>query len=574
MKRLVHHFVRVIGIASFAVMTVLSGAADEAAVATMKVVVREAAQPGKVDPRLFGQFLERTDMGTNGAESAFDAASNGYVPAVVEALKKMQIPVIRFPGGTSVDAIDWVNMIDHVPGRTGPRPDTVNEGKTTTNHFGYDEYFALRDQLHCQTILVLNLLDGTSKKVPLEDAANHSVGLLAYANAAVGAKLPAGMEDWPAVRAANGHPAPFKADYVQLGNEWWMNHFHGVVVAKTGMTDPKVIADWYVKCLKIYIGKIREIDPKIPIILDGMMGDDIDQIVLADPFIKKNVRYITFHSYAPGPTDKLVSNGKAYPADGLTPEDWWHSWSAIPGEINAGGENVALGDRSDFAKKLGYHIVCTEWNWNGFGMERLPKPPGLSHALASTLGAASYLNGLIRQGVEIGTMSNLIGKWHIASVQVDPTGQAEPRYSPMARAVNLYNFHHGDRLLDVQVTGDTTYPLTFGTWWQKEPKAAVVYVDVVATASTDTVYLHVINRHRDQAVPLQLDLSALGIAKGTGTQYVITGSLDPAADKALPNFMLEETTKPVEISGSTLDLTLPARSVNVIALPFVAGKKP
>jgi len=142
----------------------------------------------------------------------------------------------------------------------------------------------------------------------------------------------------------------------------------------------------------------------------------------------------------------------------------------------------------------------------------------------------------------------------------------------MARAVNLYNLHHGDHLLDAQVIGNTTYPLTFGTWWQKEPQVPVVYVDVVATASKDTLYLHVINRHMDQTVPLQLDLEALGAAKGPGTHYVITGSLDPAADKTLPNYMLDETAKPIEFSGSTLELTLPARSVNVIAVPFVAKK--
>ena len=47
----------------------------------------------------------------------------------------------------------------------------------------------------------------------------HIAGLVAYCNAPLGAKLPKGMPDWPAVRAKNGHPEPYNVRIWEIGNE-------------------------------------------------------------------------------------------------------------------------------------------------------------------------------------------------------------------------------------------------------------------------------------------------------------------------------------------------------------------
>jgi alpha-L-arabinofuranosidase len=177
----------------------------------------------RVDDRLFGQFLERPSWGgEQGPERALMPGTNQLLPAVVTMMKKMQIPILRFPGGTDVDYTDWRDMVSNVPGRAGVRPVTVgHKGDRVTNGFGFDEYFRLRNELGCETILVVNLLDALSRKRPLAEAAELAAGLVAYCNAPVGAMLPAGMPDWPAVRARNGHPAPYRVGYFQIGNEWW-----------------------------------------------------------------------------------------------------------------------------------------------------------------------------------------------------------------------------------------------------------------------------------------------------------------------------------------------------------------
>jgi alpha-L-arabinofuranosidase len=96
------------------------------------------------------------------------------------------------------------------------------DGKAITNRFGLEEYFALQKELGNQTILVVNLRDALVKKRPLAEAARIAAGMVAYTNAEVGQRLPAGMVDWPAVRAKNGRLAVQRVKYFQLGNEAWL----------------------------------------------------------------------------------------------------------------------------------------------------------------------------------------------------------------------------------------------------------------------------------------------------------------------------------------------------------------
>ena len=84
---------------------------------------------------------------------------------------------------------------------------------------------------------------------------------------------------------------------------------HGVVVEKTGMNDPKELAAWYLECLKLYLQKIRQIDPQIPVILDGLMGDDIEQTVLADPFIRAKLAATRPWPYTPAYSPDFAFRG-------------------------------------------------------------------------------------------------------------------------------------------------------------------------------------------------------------------------------------------------------------------------
>jgi alpha-N-arabinofuranosidase len=99
----------------------------------------------KLDPRLFGQFMERPAFsGEIGPEAAVVPGTHQLQPQAEKLIRAMQIPVLRFPGGTDVDFLDWTDMVDDVPGRAkADRPISSPRGNKVSNAFGYDEFLRL-----------------------------------------------------------------------------------------------------------------------------------------------------------------------------------------------------------------------------------------------------------------------------------------------------------------------------------------------------------------------------------------------------------------------------------------------
>ncbi len=526
-----------------------------------------------IDVRLFGQFLERASFGDHGPEAFADRRTGRLPERIVAMLKAMDIPVIRFPGGTDVDYIDWRDMIDNVPGRDGPRPITRSyrpgraEPTTITNRFGYDEYFALRDELGCQTILVVNLLDGLARRRPLDEAAARAAGLVAYANAPQGADLPEGMPDWPAVRAANGHRDPHKAEFVQIGNEMFVGTAKDQVRQATGLEAPEALAAWYVQVYSAYIRAIRAVDPDIKIIIDAWLGEGVSEVVQADPYIKANVAYLACHRYAPGGCNRIFRGDERVDPDSLSDEQFWWAWTAMPGAVDAAGQNQAYGDDIDGARKRGYPVASTEWNWNGWNWQGLTD--SFDAPAASGLGAAAFLHGLMRQGgdIKIATQSMLLGRgWSFASVFADPTGEQPPYYTPQGSATMFCRAHHGSSLLRSTLTGVRTRPQPFHFGWGGGVDHAPAELDVLVTAEADRLFIHAINRTFDRPLPLRIDLSAVGPVGAKGTHHRL--SFAPHAEEGLgvSKGVAQRSAAPVA-TGERMTVTLPARTVSIIEVP-------
>ncbi len=529
----------------------------------------------KVDDRLFGHFLERASFGEPGPERALHPDTGRLQPQVVQMMQEMRIPIIRFPGGADVDYIDWRDMISNVPGRAPERPVTSGrDGKEITNHFGLDEYFQLRDALGSETILVVNFLDAVSKKIPLPEAAMRVAGLVAYVNAPVGAKLPKGMPDWPAVRAKNGHPEPYQVKYFQIGNEWWIRAFLHTAVKGAGLTDPEELGRWYVECLNAYIDLMRAVDPSIQFIIDAKMGKGIEHTVLTEPAIREKVRYVALHKYAPGPMDKLQYQGKPYPFKRMTTESWWNAWVAMPGDFSARGKNLVRGESMAFAMSLGYRVAYTEWNWNGWGFERITPKPEIDWLLAAGIGAAGFLHALMRRGdlIDIACQSVLVGsRWNITSIRVDPAAKLPPHFFPQGQVTMLYSRHHGQHRLEVHEENVPLYEQPIKMGWGSAPEK-VAYVDLVATANDMTVYVHVINRDFSRRYDITLEFPEFRDVQASATHHLFTGRLYREPKEGEARAVGRLSRQQVTLQGQRLRITLPERSVNIIEIPRAAQR--
>ena len=130
--------------------------------------------------------------------------TNGVRNDVVDALKKLKIPNLRWPGGCFADTYHWKDGV----GPKASRPTIVNAwwgGVTEDNSFGTHDFLNMCELLGTEPYLSANVGSGTVQEVS---------DWLQYVN--FSGKSP--MSD---LRVKNGRQEPWKVKYWGIGNEAW-----------------------------------------------------------------------------------------------------------------------------------------------------------------------------------------------------------------------------------------------------------------------------------------------------------------------------------------------------------------
>ncbi|MCH7556630.1 MAG: hypothetical protein IIB56_04135 [Planctomycetes bacterium] len=513
----------------------------------------------KIDRRIFGQFMERPSWGEIGVEGALIPGTRKLQPRVLKLLAEMEIPVIRFPGGTDVDFLDWCDMIDNVPSRAAQRPiSTGHRGHKVTNNFGYDEFLQFCEDVGAEALLVVNFRDALLKKKPVKQAAMHAAALVAYCNAPVGTKLPEGMYNWPSLRAGNSRARPYKVKYFQIGNETWAF----IKQLRQNMSD--AAPQFYVKCLAAYIEAMRSVDPSIEIIVDGHDGSMSGIVEQVHKQLGDKVSYFATHFYSPWALTKVLKNGREVPISKISADEIWYAWIAVT-RFDANGQSIINHPGINTARRLGYRVAVTEWNWNGWWRYYGPRP-ALDSSFAKGLGAAGYLHAFMRAGdvIELGCQSMLVGNsWGITSIRADAEGKISPFYMPTGQVTMFYSKHHGEKLLALVSKNVPTYkqPYQMGGIG---PKGKVAYIDTLATADEKRIYFHAINRSFEQSIDVTVDVSAFDHLKDFAVHYVLEGRLNDAPEQDGIRQIGRITQRDIYFDSKKLTVALPHRSVSCI----------
>ena len=505
----------------------------------------------EIDSRLFGQFMERPSWGEIGPEAAVIPGTHKLRLEAKQLLRRMRIPIARFPGGTDVDYTDWLDMIDNVPGREGGRPITIgHQGHQVTNNFGYDEFLQFCEELEVEPILVVNFRNGLLAQEGPKQAATHAAKLVAYCNAPVDNDLSEELAAWPALRAKNGRSAAYKVRYFQIGNETWA-------------FSRKTSHDQYIATLEAYIRAIRAVDPTVQIIVDGQPAGLTANVhrELGD-----RIAYYAVHHYQPWQIREIQRDGKPVDVKSLTPRDIWYAWVTVP-RIDDAGQSVLVRNELNQARELGYTVAMTEWNWNGWWGPSIANRTEPASLFTKGVGAAGMLHAIMRQGdiVQLAAQSMLIGdRWGIHAIYCDRDGRTPPYMVPSGQVTMLYSWYHGNRRLKVDLTGVPHYEQPY-RMAGNGPADSVAFLDVLATRGDKTLYVHAINRHFDEPLSVQIDVSSLTQQPGqSGMLHTLEGRLRNAPEPGelpQPGRIQDET---FDIGSSRFRVRLPARSVSVI----------
>lgn len=182
----------------------------------IEVLVNETL--GTISPNIYGHFTE------NLSGVVYDGiwvGANSKVPNVdgirkdlIDEMRKIKAPVVRFPGGCFADSYDWrdgIGPADKRPRRTnfwnqGEKPDAPASHRYDPNQFGTNEFVRFCKLIGSEPYLAANL-----RSLPAEEFYRW----VEYCNS------PAGSTTLADVRAAAGFKEPFNVRFWGVGNEAW-----------------------------------------------------------------------------------------------------------------------------------------------------------------------------------------------------------------------------------------------------------------------------------------------------------------------------------------------------------------
>lgn len=235
---------------------------------------------GAIDKRIYGSFIEHLGRAVYGGiyEPGHPLADEqGFRKDVLDAVKKLGVPIVRYPGGNFVSGFNWEDSVGPVAQR--PKRLDLAWFTTETNEVGMHEFAEWAKKADSDVMYAINL--GSRGPEQARD-------VVEYANHPSGSKF-------SDMRIANGRKDPFNIKLWCLGNEmdgpWQMCH--------RDASDYGHVANEAAKMMKW-------VDPSIECVACGSSSSEMatfgdwEFTMLSECY--ENVDYVSMHRYYGNPT--------------------------------------------------------------------------------------------------------------------------------------------------------------------------------------------------------------------------------------------------------------------------------
>jgi alpha-N-arabinofuranosidase len=420
---------------------------------TAKIKIDVDRTIAEIDPKIYGVFMEpihftgrrlglpdsvefNTMYGNLYDPASPLANEDGFRKDYIDAMKELKVTNMRWPGGNFLMGYNWMDGI----GPKEQRPVRINLawGGIDNNHVGTDEWMKLNKSMSSENIVCVNLGLGT-----IMDAAYW----VEYCNYKGGTY-------YSDLRAKNGHKEPYNVRIWDLGNEvdgmpWELGHKN---------------AEDYIEVAREAAKAMKAVDNTIKLVACGSSWysvgtwDDWNRKVLTG--LGDRVDYISIHSYWENSPDYYTLMG----ASARIFED----------RINITANEIKT---VSVIKGFKNPISISVDEYGSFGRSFL-----------NILPVAQSLNSFIRHA-DVVKMANFTTMTSLLS--------SEPKKgtykSPLFYTFKLFSNNCRGNSIDTYVECDT-----FNT----EKYKGIPYLDVTSVYSkeTNTVFINVINRHKDKAI--------------------------------------------------------------------------
>jgi len=489
-----------------------------------EVTVDVSASATPFNRMIFGQFLEHFHRQVYGG--VFEPGSpladkDGFRVDVIEALRELRVPIVRWPGGCFASAYHWR---DGVGKDREPSFDKA-WGVEDPNTFGTDEFVKWCRLVGCEPYICTNAGTGTQEEM------SDWVEYCNLQEKGRNARL----------RKKNGSHEPFNVRYWSIGNE---NYLGGEIGAKT-------VEEW-APLVRESAKMMRAVDSNLKILAAATVNGN-----WTPPMLKAAGRYldyISIHYY----WDALWQHG-------THPSSYLKSMVAGPIPEKQIKQAVDLLNQNGFGDKI--KIAFDEWNLRGWhhpgfpggganqlGMiqERDENDLNETYTMADAIFTASFLNGCLRQAkyVHMACMAPVVNAR--GPLFVHPKGVVK---RTTFHVMKMYSDLLLPNVLSSQVTSDVL----------NVDKDTVPALDAVVTQSDDRKHFAValINRHPDTVARFKLTLGSN--VNSAGARLMILSGDSPDAYNGVdrPNRVIPET-RTLTLSDGQVEL--PPHSVSIVQI--------
>jgi len=486
---------------------------------------------GQIDPRIYGSFIEHLGRAVYGGiyEPGHPTADeNGFRQDVIDMVRKLNVPVTRYPGGNFVSGFNWEDSI----GPRDQRPHRLDLAWSTTetNEVGLHEFVEWARKANTEVMYAVNL----GSRGP--DAARNVVE---YAN------HPSGSY-WSDLRIKNGAKDPFGIKLWCLGNEmdgpWQMGqktaYEYGVTAREAGKM-------------------MKWVDPSIELVACGSSGLNMPTFgtweyqMLTECY--DQIDYVSLHRYYGNPSN----NTPDFLARNMDLDDFIKSVVAICD---------AVGGTKHSKKKI--NLSFDEWNvwyhsneqdkevtkmgkWNR-ALPLLEDIYNFEDALLVGAMLITFLKNADR--VKVACMAQLVNV--IAPIMTRNGGGvwAQTIYWPLMHASRYGR-------------GTALRPLISSPTYDCTDYEKVPLVDATATLADDgSVTIFAVNRDMNEPIELSCDMRAFGDLKIVEHIALHHDDVKAINTEANPDNVVPAKGNGGVIDSGKLSIVLPSLSWNVIRL--------
>lgn len=491
---------------------------------TNKIVINADLGTHQISKHIYGHFAEHLGNCIYGGfwvgEDSDIPNTRGIRNDVIEALREINPPIIRWPGGCFADYYHWKDGI----GPRDQRPSIINSswgGVTEDNSFGTHEFLDLCDLLDAEPYLCVNVGSGT-----VQEAADW----VEYVNSSNESPM-------TKLRKQNGREEPWDVKFWAVGNESW---------GCGGNMTP----DYYTDLFKRY-GTYMRAGNLIKIASGGIDTDYnwTETVLKKTQNYKQLIQGYSFHYYSVYP-----SWAKKGSATMFEENEWFHMIKTTLLMEDRLKKQIALMEEYDPENKIG--LMADEWGtW--YEVEPGTNPGFLyqQNTLRDAVIASLFLN-IFNNHAERVKMANIAQTINVLQAML-LTKEDQLVKTPSYYVFKMYKVHQDATLLPLNIECED---YEFDNL--KLPS-------VNASASVDkegVIHISLTNINPEKDIELSLDLRGTDKLTDTSAEIITAEKMNSYNDFGKDEEVSIKEFSNYELGNNEIKVKLPAKSVVTISL--------